>query len=116
MTTTITAADVAARALDLMEEGRSYSAADLAALREQAARDLAAEAAEAFEVGDTFRWEGGPKVTILAIEENPQAAFAGNRLAPYATVQWSDDKAPSHMNLAGIRTALRSGVLVKVGR
>lgn len=43
MTTTITDEAIGARAYDLLEDGRTYTAADLAATREEAARQLAAE-------------------------------------------------------------------------
>lgn len=42
--TTITAERIDARAYDLLQDGRTYTAADLAANREEAARQLTAEA------------------------------------------------------------------------
>jgi hypothetical protein len=64
--------------------------------------------------GAEFMWnEAGNKTfTIQSVVAEPQASFVGNKLAPYAWVQWSDEDKPSTMNLASIVSGVRSGQIL----
>lgn len=63
-------------------------------------------------IGDKFMWNETGNLTfeVVGIHHNPQAAFAGNKLAPFADVIWSDDKGKvTTMNLASLQNYVRTG-------
>jgi hypothetical protein len=68
------------------------------------------------EAGQVFEWTGsndGLTVTVISVNMNEEGdGFAGGRLAPYATTQWSDDRKQSFMNLATIVAYLGNGAFV----
>ena len=62
-------------------------------------------------IGTSYLWDGDLKFTILDINENPSAAFAGNRISAFLTIQWADDRKPSTMILHSFNTYIRQGLV-----
>jgi len=58
--------------------------------------------------GQQLRLEGSDLTLIVGtVHENPDASFAGNRLAPYADVTWSDGSVGT-ANLQSLQGSLYS--------
>ncbi len=67
-------------------------------------------------VGDVFMWNETGNLTfeVVGITRNPDAAFAGKRIEPFASVKWSDDNGKiTHMNLTTIATYAKTGQILQ---
>lgn len=64
--------------------------------------------------GAEFMWNESGNLTfkVLSVSPDPQVWVCGKQLAPFATVQWSDEDKPSTMNLKSIETGVRSGQIL----
>lgn len=68
-------------------------------------------------VGNVFMWmePGNNTFVVKSIVAEPEAAFAGNKLQPYAWVRWSDENHDTTINLKDIETYVRQGLLCPEG-
>jgi len=66
-------------------------------------------------VGNLYMWDAPGNLTfkVVGLHPAPDAAFAGNRIAPFADVIWSDDNGKvTTMNLQSIASGVRIGQII----